>query len=335
MKLKIAFAGFRHGHIKCLYERALNHPELEVVAACEESPEEAGNIINGVKLTHNNFEEMLKNTACDIIAIGDYYSKRGPLLIRSLQAGKHVLLDKPICIKLSELEQAEKLVSSSALKIGAMLDLRQHPNFVKTRELIQSGQIGEITAVSFGGQHPLMQNSRPKWYFEKGKHGGTINDIGIHGIDIIEWITGLHFTEINAARTWNAFAKGYEFFNDAAQFMLTMENGCGVFGDVSYFSPDSCGYSLPYYWNFMFWGTKGIIRANLKDETVEMSCNGSKGLSYISQPAQVQPDYLDQFLMDIKGKPLDLDTETVIDITRKTLKIQAAADKGMPKISLL
>ena len=334
MKLKIAFAGFRHGHIKSLYEMARKHPELKIVAACEEDQPGAGSILEGIELTHDNFEHMLKSTVCDIVAIGDYYGKRGFLLVRSLQAGKHVILDKPICTSLTELDQAEKLACEKGLKIGCQLDLRQQPNLVRARQLIQSGQLGEIVSISFGGQHPLMLDSRPKWYFENGKHGGTINDIAIHGIDIIEWITGLKFVKVNAARNWNAIAKGCKFFKDAGQLMLTMENGCGVLGDVSYIAPNSSGYSLPYYWNFMFWGAAGLIRANLKDASVELARDGDKGISYISPPAKMPPDYLDQFLLDIKGAPSELNTAVVLNISRKTLKIQEAADKAMTDVML-
>jgi predicted dehydrogenase len=180
-----------------------------------------------------------------------------------------------------------------------------------------------------------MRGSRPGWYFEPGKHGGTINDIGVHGIDMTEWMTGLRFTEINAARTWNAIPKDRAFFNDAGQFMLTMENGCGVLGDVSYFSPDSCGYSLPYYWNFMFWGTKGVIRASPQGDTVELALNGRKNLSHVSRSTQAPCDYLTQFLLDIKGRPGDLNTETVLRASRTALKVQETADKKNPGVRLV
>ena len=334
MKLKVAFAGFRHGHIRCLYDLVQKHPDLEIVASCEESQAEAGSMLDGIKITHDDFDRMLKDSQIDIIAIGDYFGKRGSLLVRSLQAGKHVIADKPICTSLAELELAAKLASEKGLKIGCQLDMRAELNLVKARELIRGGRIGEVNAISFGGQHPLLKNSRPKWYFEEGKHGGVINDIAIHGIDIVEWVTGLEFVEVNAARSWNATAGDCKFFNDAGQFMLTMSNGCGVLGDISYFSPDSCGYSLPYYWNFFFWGSKGVIRANLSDETIEMACDGEKTLQRIPRPANKPPDYLAQFLADIEGRPLELSTEIVLSASRKTLMIQGVADRKIQGVRL-
>ncbi len=68
---------------------------------------------------------------------------------------------------------------------------------------------------------------------EEGKHGGTINDIAVHALDLIPWITGHKFKRIVAARCWNALAKRCPHFKDAAQLMLEMDNGAGVMGDVS------------------------------------------------------------------------------------------------------
>jgi predicted dehydrogenase len=337
MSVKFAFAGFRHGHIFGLLNRVKETAGCEVVACAEEDAAArealAGN--PNLEITHDSIDKMLAEVDCDVVAVGDYYGKRGSILIKALQAGKHVIADKPVCTSLEELEQVEKLAKAKGLKVGCQLDLRQQPNLVKVRDIVQSGKIGEIHAISFGGQHPLLWGSRPGWYFEEGKHGGTINDIAIHGIDIIEWITGLKFTEVNAARCWNAFAADCPIFKDAGQFMLTMENGCGVLGDVSYFAPDSCGYALPYYWSFMFWGTEGVISANIKNDTIEVTFSGDKGRSLIAQPASLPADYFCQFLNDIEGKPGDMNTDTVLSVARKTLTIQAIADKSVAGNALI
>ena len=55
----------------------------------------------------------------------------------------------------------------------------------KLREIILSGELGEVASIHIDGQHPLNPSVRPGWYFEPGKHGGTINDIGIHAFDFV------------------------------------------------------------------------------------------------------------------------------------------------------
>jgi predicted dehydrogenase len=326
MTLKIAFAGFRHGHILGLYNKAKESAALEIVAACEEDAATRSKL--SVEAAWDNYDKMLAEVPCDIIAVGDYYAKRGSMLIKALKAGKHVIADKPICTSLEELAEIEKLAKANNLKVGCQLDLRTSVNITGARNLIRTGALGNIQAIQFGGQHPLMYGTRPGWYFEEGKHGGTINDIAIHGIDVIPWMTGLKFTEITAARAWNAFATECPHFNDAGQFMLKMNNGCGVFGDVSYFAPDSCGYSLPYYWRFTIWGTKGVAEFNYSDPGIKFAALGTVGISHLAQPSSLGPDYLTDFLADIAGKPGDLDTATVIESSRNTLKVQEIADRG-------
>lgn len=336
MKLKIAFAGFRHGHIMGLYQRAQKSADIEIVAACEEDETTRLRLQaeKNVAITHSNIDQMLAEVPCDIVAVGDYYGKRGSILIRSLKAGKHVIADKPICTCLDELAEIEKLAADKNLQVGCQLDLRSNPNICGARELIKTGALGEIHAIQFGGQHPLLPGSRPSWYFEDGKHGGTINDIAIHGIDVIPWMTGLKPQEVTAARTWNAMATHCQQFNDAAQFMFKMTNGCGVMADVSYFAPDSCGFQLPYYWRFTIWGSKGVLEFNINEPVLKLAVNGSSGISQLAPPAKTGPDYLEEFIATINGKKVELSTEAVITAARRTLTIQKAADQVLHSVQL-
>jgi predicted dehydrogenase len=66
--------------------------------------------------------------------------------------------------------------------------------------------LGKIKTAAFTGQHPLNWGVRPGWYFEEGKHGGTFNDIAIHGVDAISWIAGCKWAKTLYARdraSWN------------------------------------------------------------------------------------------------------------------------------------
>ena len=73
-----------------------------------------------------------------------------------------------------------RLAAAKKLTVGMMLDMRDSGVFIKVRELVRAGGIGEIRAVALGGQHPLFTGKRAGWYHEAGKHGGTISDIAVH-----------------------------------------------------------------------------------------------------------------------------------------------------------
>lgn len=322
--LKIGFAGFRHAHIYGLYETAKNNKDVEIVAAWEEN-ESARNeaVSKGVTFNCDTFEDLLNNKDIDIIAIGDYYGRRGELAIRALQNGKHVIADKPLCTSLDELNEIRRLSKENNLKVGLMLDLRYHKNFVTAMDLVKKGEIGEINNICFEGQHNLAYGQRPGWYFEDGKHCGTINDIAIHGIDIVKYGLGLDLKEVNAARTWNKFADKEPQFKESAQFMLTLSNGAGLIADVSYAQPSNISFPFPYYWGFKLWGTGGVIAFTVSSQKVELYKNGEKELLLFDGTA-TDRNYLTDFIDDINGK-INY-TDGILASTEDTLKIQNVAD---------
>ena len=338
MSVRMAFAGFRHGHIMGLYALAREWDEIEVVGACEEHEETRRSLAaeGKVEFTHPTIEAMLDSVECDAVAVGDYYGRRGAIEIAAMERGRHVIADKPLCTSLEELDRIEALSREKGLKVGLMLDMRNSPRILGAREVIRSGRLGDIHAIGFEGQHPLLLGTRPGWYFEPGKHGGTINDIAIHTFDCLPWMTGLDFSEVAAARCWNAFAEDYPHFKDAAQMMLVMENGCGVLGDVSYFAPNGMGYSWPIYWRMTFWGRKGVAEISANTDAITVAMGDEKEMLREPLPPGKPGGYLRDYLADLQGDPRaeGLDTKAVLKASRLALTVQKAADEGKRDVPL-
>ena len=127
--MKVAFVGFRHAHMHLLYQHAQAMPELEIVAACEEDAATRLALAErgAIQITHDRLDTMLAETQCAVVAVGDYYGRRGALVQKLLAQGKHVIVDKPICTTLGELAAIEAQVAATGLKVGCMLDLRDAP----------------------------------------------------------------------------------------------------------------------------------------------------------------------------------------------------------------
>lgn len=325
---KVAFAGFRHGHIGSLLKNMKASDDFEVVACCEENEATRRSLATKgtVEITHERFADVLENVPCDVIAIGDYYAKRGSMAIQALKAGRHVIADKPLCTDLGELEEIRSLAKADGLCVGCMLELRSSRALAVARRLVAEGRLGKITQILFTGQHPLNRNTRPSWYFEAGKHGGTINDIGSHAFDIIPLIAGSGIAKITAAREWQAFDVRSDSFRDAAQVMLELDNGCGVMGDISYSAPSTFGFTHPSYWRFTFWGTLGMVECNAASKTVAAYFDGEKEPLQIPVDSENPKSYLDAFLDDLRGIPTELDTNRVLASARDALLIQRAAN---------
>jgi predicted dehydrogenase len=334
--LRFVFAGLRHPHGWAIWNRIRNHPGCRLAGVCEEDEQTRTELEQrpDVSRVYSNYENMLEAVPSEVVATADYYGNRGRIVIRALEDGRHVLADKPICASLEELEQIADLIGSRGLVLGCELDLRAIPQFHQARDLIQADEIGEIHAIQFGGQHPFFCYQRADWYLDKATYGGVINDIGIHGIDILQWMTGMPFTKVVAARNWPAFRIGGSPFRDAAQMMLTMQNGCGVLGDVSFVMPRSSGFRLPYYWEFTFWGSNGILRMGLNRSTLDIVREGSTDVAEIPVRQESVPDYFDHFLNELGGTATDLDTATILDASRKALTVQLAADRDQRDVPL-
>ncbi len=321
--MKVAFVGFRHSHIAGLYKRMKDDSRYEIVAACEEDAaarEEAARIF-GATITHTDFATMLAEVDFDILAIGDYFGIRGQRAIAALKAGKHVVADKPLCTSLDELNEIRALATANKLVVGLMLDFRFHGNVEAAKAIIDSGRLGTIHAIQFGGQHPLNYGSRPAWYFEDGKHGGTINDIAIHGLDAVEYITGRKTDQLLAARMWNAFATKEPHFKDAAQFMYTLDNKCGVMADVTYAQPR---FDSPLYWRFTFWGEAGVMEFNHNDAGVKLCMKEGEGVEVVPQVAG-KSDYLTIFENELAGAKEPFGTEHILEVTAAALRLQQIA----------
>ncbi len=331
MALRFAFFGFRHPHIHEVYRLASKHPDVEIVAACEEHDptREALNAGGKIHVTHERCKQVFDNVDFDVAALGDYFSNRGPLAIQALKHNKHVIADKPLCTNAAELEEIEHLASQNGRVVGCQLGMRYSGKFARLKELVVTGKLGDLHQIAIGGQHPLSYGSRADWYFEPGKHGGTINDIGIHAFSLLEWMTAQPVTSIVAARTWNAFASDVPHFMDSAQFMLTLKNGCGVLGDMSYALPSELGFQPPQYWRTTIFGSQGIAETNIAMDHVTFATHKDKQITKLP-PLNTEGDgYFPSFLNEIAGESeqVTLPTREVIACTRLALRVQAAADK--------
>lgn len=329
---KLAIVGVRHQHIFDLLAEAAKMKDVELVAICEENAKTRMAYRNDerIKITHSSIDAMLAETPSDIIGIGDYYGRRGALAIQSLRAGRHVLSDKPLCTSLAECDKLIELVAKCNLKVGCMFGLRHMGALQLIRKKILNGDIGKVRTISVTGQHPLMLSKRPGWYFEPGKHGGTINDIGVHTIDTVQWLTGCDVAEITGARVWNGKASATPWFKDCAQFMLKLSNDAGVISDVSYLSPDNCGYEVPQYWRITVHGDDGMLECNSNEPTVTFAHSDDKKPRTLKCPANSPMSYLHDFIKEIRGEaePDQLTTQYVLQTTRTALKIQQAADQN-------
>lgn len=320
--MNILFYGFRHGHVDGLYRKAVASARIGNVYCREDdaAARDAAAQRLGVEFCEASYEQLLEQDV-DIVAIGGRYGDRGQAIIKALRAGKHVIADKPLCTSSEELSEIRRLSRANGLKLGCMLDLRYMPAAAAAQEALQSGNLGQIRNIAFDGQHCIDYAHRPGWYFEPGMHGGTVNDLAIHGIDLVRHLTGLEFVKADYVRTWNAYADRTPDFKDCAVFAARLENGAEVLADVSYSAP-SQAFSLPTYWSFRFWCEKGLLAFGLGQPDAVIYEEGQPPRTVAGKAPE--QDYLEDLIDEIESGS-DAFTQSVLDSTAAALMLQAAA----------
>jgi len=321
---RIAFAGLRHDHIFAFY-RQVKDAGLPVSGAWEPDPaamESARLVIS--EPFYPDYETLLADPQTDIVAVGDYYGVRGSRIIAALKAGHPIISDKPLCTSLAELDEIAAISREKRLPVGCLLELREDGALRKAAWLVADGEIGNIRAVHFTAQHPLNYGLRPSWYFEEGKHGGTFNDIAVHGLDAVTWMTGFGYAKTLFARQWNAYAEREPHFCDSAHFSGLLTNGAALTGDVSYAAPSPAAFSLPSYWRFTLWGERGMIECRLGGDHILIARSGQK-------PCEIPAlgkgkTVLDIFLEEVSSASF-VNTESVLSASRMALELQQYADQ--------
>ena len=196
---KIAFAGFRHGHIFDLYSLAGASARARS-GSCMRGAR--GDARRNPRKGHRRNHPMTGLSRCSTrwTAISSQPAPISPVAARCSSKRSHAAntssATNPCVLGWPTSNRIEALAREKNLKVGCMLTMRDAAPVIGARNLIQAGRIGEVHAIAFGGQHPLLLGSRPGWYFEQGKHGGTIADIGIHAIDALPWVTGHQWSKI-------------------------------------------------------------------------------------------------------------------------------------------
>lgn len=324
---KIVFAGFEHPHITGLYGDVSKNENFEIIGAWEQDEKtRAAAAERGVVFNYSDYAGMLEKSDADTVAVGAHFSARGELVIKALEAGKNVISDKPLCTSLSELEEIKRLASEKNLTVCIFLSLRQNPNILGAVTAIRNGAVGKVNNIIFEGEHPLNYGRRAAWYFEDGMQGGTINDLAVHGIDLVRIMTGSRIEKVLAAREWNFFAEEKPNFKDSAQFMLRLESGAGVMADVSYSAPDAYGYSHPSYWHFRVFGSLGMMDfgENIDDVTLYPKEGEIRKIS----PVQPERDMFEEFLAAVSGEIDGREyTDGMLESTEQTLMIQKFAEE--------
>lgn len=191
----IGIGNMGSAHAACIAENKING--MTLAAVCDISEEKLA-IFSGkypkVKC-YRHYEELLENNICDSVIIAVPHPLHAEIAVKALEKGLHVMLEKPADISVSKVEWLNQAALKSGKVFSVMFNQRTNPLFAKARDIVKSGQLGELKRTVW-----IITNwFRTQSYYDSGswratwsgEGGGVLLNQAPHNLDLWQWICGM------------------------------------------------------------------------------------------------------------------------------------------------
>ena len=187
--------------VRHLPEYAAN-PNAEIVAFYDKNMERAQEMAAqyGGKV-YNSFYELVDDPNVDAVSICVENRSHAEISTAALYAGKHVLCEKPMAVTLAECESMVAAAERNGKYLMIGHNMRFDPVHRRAKELLEQGVIGDVITfrTGLGTSGPEGWSMEGNWFFDKKKAVmGALSDLGIHKIDLMQYLTGQTVIETTA-----------------------------------------------------------------------------------------------------------------------------------------
>lgn len=181
--------------------RRLGYVEVAGIAASsDDKAKKFGNEV-GVARTTGDYRTLLKDPEIEVVHVCTPNALHFPMAKDAMEAGKHVLCEKPLAISSDEAKELVDLATKKNLANCTFHNLRFYPQVQNIRRMREAGELGEIYAVQGTySQDWLLYDTDWNWRIDPTANGRSraFADIGTHWCDTIEHVTGLRISSVCA-----------------------------------------------------------------------------------------------------------------------------------------
>ena len=227
----------------------------ELVAVMEVNMELAEKIRDKyqAKKAYDTIEAILADKDIDAVYIATPVIFHKEQAIQAAKAKKHILIEKPVGLTIAEGNEVAEICKQEGVQIAVGLMMRFHAYHQKMKEIIDSGKLGKI--VSCRAQLTCWYPDMPgNWRQQmKTSGGGALMDMGVHCIDLIQYLTSSKAIKVACLKATKTFKYEVE---DSASILMEMDNGAFCYVDTNFNIPDAAGRG-----RLEIYGTKGSMLA--------------------------------------------------------------------------
>ncbi len=306
------------------------HPYCSVHKICDLNKDvlnEVGKRYPKKKLTSNP-DEIICDPNIDIVSIASYDDCHKGQIIRSLKNGKHIFVEKPLCLNSEELlSVVEVMRENPKLKLSSNLILRKTPRFIDLRNRIQSDELGKVfhmeSSYDYGRLHKLTDGWRGQIHNYSVTLGG-----GIHLIDLMSWVSGEKFTEVFAYGNKLATQDSSFSGNSLTSAIMKSNSGCTTILTSNF------GSVAPHHHKLAIYGTNATFEQSHLTASYFTSRDPSISPENVDSPypgaqkGDLLYDFVDSL---IEGKQPIIKAQEVIDATSVAIAIDESIINQSPQ----
>jgi predicted dehydrogenase len=215
----IGAGSFGEAHARAIAELS----NVQVVAASRTNRDALEAFAQRFKVKgYTDYREVLDDKRVDVALIATPHHLHTEITIEAAQAGKHILLEKPMAPTLAECDRILQAVAETQVKLMVGHTNQFAPAYVAAKEMVESGEMGDIVmGISTMSKFWFEPNRRP-WHLDQTTGGGMWRTAGMHCLDRLTWLVDSPVSRV-CAQFGTRFHE--QQADDAGMIFLRYENG--------------------------------------------------------------------------------------------------------------
>lgn len=149
----------------------------------------------GVARVHGDLEALMHDPEVDAVYIALPNALHHEAVLAAARGGKHVLCEKPFAMHVTHAQEMVHVCRDAGVVLRIAHQIRLDAAVIRAREIVHSGRLGRLAAISLERASGL--SARTPWRQDVSQ-SGVIFDVGVHLLDLIQWISGQQFVDVSA-----------------------------------------------------------------------------------------------------------------------------------------
>lgn len=224
-----------------------DHPQGKITAICGRNRERAQEMADKWNIPHvyTDYKAMIESGNIQAVIVATSNDGHFPITMKALEAGLHVLCEKPMGLTYTEARQMAEMAAQKGVKHAVAFTWRFMPNARYVKELLDGGYIGKLHHCDLRYYTNFGHSGDYMWRIDAGKAGsGALADLGSHHINMAQWFFGdivrvnAHVRAIVTRSPVDPDGKPFTPADDTATLQLEFESGASGVIHLSYVAAD-------------------------------------------------------------------------------------------------